>query len=293
MKNDPSDKKSKSKPLICPYCGAKLVPGLTFCPRCHQKITKETLFKREEEPRYKREERIEEGVEEKFKEKKEPKQERVFVSEQEGTPWDERDSVGFLQGIIETIKEVLFSPSELFSKVILDGSIKDALIFALIVGSAGWIIGFMWQAIFQNFSALIFMKRFGPIGHGMAYSTGIGIIYMFIAPIFVLIGLFIGSAILHVCLMIVGGNRSGFEGTFKVVAYSTATQILAIVPICGGIVAGIWAIVAEIIGLSRVHDISTGKAALAVFLPIIVCCGLIAGMGVLMPFFFGGPHYRP
>jgi hypothetical protein len=46
-----------------------------------------------------------------------------------------------------------------------------------------------------------------------------------------------------------------------------------IVPVCGGLISGIWCLVCEIIGLTKAHNTSTGQAVLAVLLPVIVCCG--------------------
>jgi hypothetical protein len=49
--------------------------------------------------------------------------------------------------------------------------------------------------------------------------------------------------------------------------------------------------VLECIGLARAHETDTGKAVMAVLLPIIVCCGggllfviLMGGLGVLSQF---------
>jgi len=53
------------------------------------------------------------------------------------------------------------------------------------------------------------------------------------------------------------------------------------IPFCGGMIAGVWNIVLEIIGLARAHETDTGKAVLAVLLPIIVCCGGAILLGVL------------
>jgi hypothetical protein len=101
-------------------------------------------------------------------------------------------------------------------------------------------------------------------------------------PILTIIGVFIGGGILHVCLMIVRGNRKGFEATFRVIAYAMGTQIFGIIPFLGGAVGAIWALVIEIIGLRESHGISTGRAALAIFLPILVILALLAVLAAVM-----------
>ena len=60
-----------------------------------------------------------------------------------------------------------------------------------------------------------------------------------------------------------------------------------ILPVCGGIISGIWCLVVECIGLARAHQTTAGRALLAILLPIIVCCGggfVLAVMGGI----FGG-----
>ena len=56
---------------------------------------------------------------------------------------------------------------------------------------------------------------------------------------------------------------------------------MSMIPICGGFIAAVWNIVLECVGLGRAHEIDTGKAVLAVLLPIIVCCGGIVLLGII------------
>jgi hypothetical protein len=74
--------------------------------------------------------------------------------------------------------------------------------------------------------------------------------------------------------MMVGGNRKGFEATFRVIAYSWSTQIFTLVPLVGSFIIPIYALVIEIIGLRESHGIGSGRAALAIFLPFIAIVAL-------------------
>jgi hypothetical protein len=47
------------------------------------------------------------------------------------------------------------------------------------------------------------------------------------------------------------------------------------------LISFVWAIVCYCIGLARAHETDTGRAVLAVFLPLIVCCG---GLAILFMF---------
>ena len=85
--------------------------------------------------------------------------------------------------------------------------------------------------------------------------------------------------------MLLGGAKKTFEATFRVIAFSQgSTMPLQLVPCCGGLIALVWYLVANCVGVARVHEIDTGKATLAVFLPVIVCCG----GGILIGVLFGG-----
>jgi hypothetical protein len=102
-------------------------------------------------------------------------------------------------------------------------------------------------------------------------------------PLLVTVGIFIGAAVLHLCLMLVGGANRSFETTFRVVGFTAgAANLFSMIPFCGGIIALVYHIVLQCIGLSRAHPTTTGKALMAIFLPMIVCCGLIVLLVVVL-----------
>jgi hypothetical protein len=115
-------------------------------------------------------------------------------------------------------------------------------------------------------------------------GMGIGVGAIILVPLGIVIVLFIWSAIVHLCLMIVGGANQPFETTFRVVAFTQGSiGPLQIIPLCGGLISLVWAIVCYCIGLARAHETDTGRAVLAVLLPLIVCCG-----GLFFAFMFLG-----
>jgi len=112
--------------------------------------------------------------------------------------------------------------------------------------------------------------------------------WIIVSPLFIVITAFILSGIYHLFLMMIGGNKKGFEATFRSLVYSVASvSLLNIIPFCGAYVSGIWAIVLTIIGFRETHRISTGKAVLAYFIPWIACvvltCGLVILAAILIP----------
>ncbi len=205
-------------------------------------------------------------------------------------PWQNvepgRSAIG---AMAQTVGRVLGQPSRAFSRIRSERSLASSLLYVLILGTIGGWIGLAWQVAFQALTA-----RGGgqapaaaAVG-GPAIYAAIGAV---LTPLLVIVGSFIGAGILHLCLLIVGGANETFEATYAVVAYATgSTALLAIIPVCGGLVGAVWAIVVEIIGLSRAHRTTGGRAALAVLLPIVLCFGLAVAVGLMVGIIAaGGP----
>jgi len=115
-------------------------------------------------------------------------------------------------------------------------------------------------------------------GHNGGFHRRLGLGLIILAPIFVIIGVFIGAAILHLMLMIVGGAYNGFEATVRVVCYAQTAQLAGIIPFCGGLISMVWAIILYVFGLATAHRTTQGKAVLAVLLPVVLCCAFVAAM---------------
>src|SRR5207247_144569 len=81
------------------------------------------------------------------------------------------------------------------------------LIYALIGGCLGGIVSVLFSLGLQSVG--LFANRHDAF----AAMTGMGgsAAFIVLVPLFIIIGLFIGSAIVHLCLMIVGGANHSFE----------------------------------------------------------------------------------
>src|SRR6266513_1482555 len=151
-----------------------------------------------------------------------------------------------------------------------EGGLAEPLLYAVIGGTFGGVF-----AVTYNFALRLFTPfgdRQGAVAH---LFGGLGWIFLLVlTPLFVAIGMFVASAILHVCLMIVGGAKQSFETTFRVVCFAEGSASPPLViPYCGGLITGIWKIILYCIGLARAHETDTGRAVIAVLLPLIICCG--------------------
>ncbi|MBW2056444.1 MAG: YIP1 family protein [Deltaproteobacteria bacterium] len=207
------------------------------------------------------------------------------ISTEPRCPWEEMDDLGFLRALFGTIGEVLFHPSRFYSRMPIGKGLLHPLIFAIVMGVLGGLIGLVYEFLMMLLLGRIFQPQgLGNFGVPVLIASAIGL------PLLTIIYVFVGSGILHVCLMIVRGNRKGFEATFRVVAYAMSTQILAVVPLLGGIAGTIWTPVIQIIGLRESHEISSGRAAFAIFLPLLVLLGFVVAIFLIMiPIIFKSP----
>ena len=202
-------------------------------------------------------------------------------------PWEEMEKIGFWKALWSTISGVLVRPTEFFSRMKIGGGIGKPLLFGLLVSSVGSIVNLLWQSgqslipmwlnQFQEFSDVPYEEIWPLWLSGPAFK----IVMIFLTPLLALLGMFIFSGALHICLFIVGGAKKGFEASFRAVAYAEATSLFYIIPFCGSLIGLVWSIVCTIIGLKETHQISGGKAAFAYFLPTFVCCGFLVFMIIL------------
>lgn len=199
-----------------------------------------------------------------------------------GLPWDNRQTRGFFQAFFETMVMVLTKPVDAFTAMRREGGFTEPLLYGLVGGCFGYIVYLLFVLLMPS------VAMFGGDRHNALagfIGMGFGLFFTIILiPLFLVVGLFIGSAILHLCLMLVGGAKQSYETTFRVMCFSLgSTYPLVIIPFCGSIIAAVWGIIAECIGLARAHETDTGRAVLAVFLPLIVCCGFAFICGLMIP----------
>jgi hypothetical protein len=162
----------------------------------------------------------------------------------------------------------LFKPMEFFAAMPTSGGHGRPLVFAMILGFIGTVGAVVWQMLFSGLGMMISGGE-GVGGPEVAIMGGVMIGFVIFSPLLIAIGLYIGAAVIHVLLMIFRGAGGGFEATFRVIAYTSSTQLFALVPILGGMVAGLYALVLLILGLPKAHNTDTWRAVVAVLvLPV-------------------------
>jgi hypothetical protein len=110
-----------------------------------------------------------------------------------------------------------------------------------------------------------------------------------LTPILAVVGIYVIAAILHLLLMLFRGTDRGFDATLTVVAYAGGLNLLNAIPLCGAVIAFVWALVVLVVGLGEAQRCGQGKAAAAVLAPAaLVCVCFCAALGLSAPAFLKG-----
>jgi hypothetical protein len=166
----------------------------------------------------------------------------------------------------EKVKGFMLEPSKTFDATKED-TLEDALKYYVGI-----------TAIFSALSAVLFVfasKLLGSMmgGFGKMLGAGAGIagaISIFVMSlILIVIGAFIGGAIVHIFVYIVGG-RKGIAKTIIALMYADTPYLLfGWIPLIG-LIAAIWALVLNVLGIRKFQELTTGRAILAIFMPLII-----------------------
>ncbi len=228
----------------CPECGSRFryeESGEVFCPTCQVRVRVEAV----------------------------------------GSPWDRFARGDWMNAFIETVKRSLITPNVFFREVAAGTGWWRAYLYSVLISFVVFAIAAAYQA---GFSLLAVSAEMAEAGVGLFPMTAMLAVVPFwmlivlsilFVPVATAAVLLLQSALYHLCLLLLGAARSGtFEKTFRVLGYCSGPQLLQIVPILGGVVAAGWQLALMIIGLKEAHATTYGRSALAVFLPLIVCCGV-------------------
>ncbi len=234
----------------CPFCGTsvddtseEIRPGVRLCPTCGQEVDVSSQPETPPPP---------------------PPGEGPQAGPTELTPAWELDGGTWLEKMWRTIWQVALHPMLTFWA---PGRMRQQypLGFGLILGTFGSVIGVFWDSVL-------------PFGGASAISP---ILMIFLAPIGILIGLYVGTAIIHLFLMMVGGAKGGFTATFRVTGYSYATYLFMAIPVLGSYVAIVWMLVVQIGGLAATHGVTRWRVV-AAFLLFFGIVFLLVFLGALM-----------
>ncbi len=191
--------------------------------------------------------------------------------------WEQRERYGFLNALFLTTREVLTAPGTFFGSMPSRLGLGQPLLYAIILGLLAALLGWVWSLTGSSLRTL----ASGDVLHGI-----VGPVPSFVAflasPLTTALDVLVRAALMHLLLMLLGGNQLGFEATFRVAAYAKAAGVLALLPFCGGFVAVLWELAIDVIGLYRIHATDPWRALVAVLAPAVLCFSTIAAAVLLV-----------
>jgi len=205
-----------------------------------------------------------------------------------GPAWEQRETLGWVKAIVETVKSALLQPAACFSTMRREGGLGTPLTYSAVVAGAGLALNYLYQFMFQGAFAAIFSSMGQSASQArlqMGMGVAMSIVMIIFSPLLAVVGTLINAGITHLCLMLFKGANYPFEVTARVSSYAfSSAMVLYAIPFCGGYVGAIWGIVIMCIGLAKAHECTTDKAVGAVLLPMGVCC--VAAVILVMVFGF-------
>ena len=193
------------------------------------------------------------------------------VGDRKSVDWDKKGEMGIFKAAGKTWLNILQHPKQFFSGMPVSGGIKSPLLFGLIWGSIAVMVSGIVNLILQLSGAVAPPPGIEAPAQGA--MVGAYLILIVFAPLLVAIGLFVGSGVYHLGVMLFGG-RKGFEATFRVICYTNAIAVFNLIPVLGAIFVTVYSVVLFCLGFKKAHGMTTAKAVLAALLPMIVLFGL-------------------
>ncbi|HPR64690.1 MAG TPA: YIP1 family protein [Thermoanaerobaculia bacterium] len=196
-------------------------------------------------------------------------------------PWEEYKESCSIKILAQTIVEILKNPSGSLGSLKNDGRWKKPTYFAMVVVFTGLLFSSAWSVLI-----IMGMKFPEPEPPGVSvspvslFSTFFGVLLVLI-PLLVTISTIMYSSVLHGFLRLYGEGKAGFNVTYKVICYSSASCIAGIIPLLGWIIPAIWGFGLVMVGTLKAHSLKPWKGIVATFIASVIF------LAILMVILFG------
>ncbi|MDP9437822.1 MAG: YIP1 family protein [Actinomycetota bacterium] len=176
-----------------------------------------------------------------------------------GGEFDYRDPI---QSFVVTVRRLVVEPVAFFRGMNRQGDFVNPLLFAVICWEISAIIGGLLGVLGS-------LVGLGVRGLGEAIVGFFA--SLILTPIFALAVLFIAAGIIHLLVVLIARPMStGFETTFRAIAYANVTALVSWIPILGVLIGTLWYVVLSVFGVREGHATSTGKAVVIVLIPVAI-----------------------
>ena len=193
-----------------------------------------------------------------------------------GTPWEDRDALGYLPAFFKTCAKVMRDPETFFGLIRRLQYRTDAMLFVIGIALLWFLSGMMHGLIWlwrEEHSPLALAAKTAVHNeiNAQGYLVGWAVFSFFLAAL--VVGLF-SLAVKFYYGMVSGGDMKGRgspELVYNVFAYCLGTSILVFVPFFGPIASLVWTLVLAIrAGTGRLH-LSTRAAIISTLISFGFC----------------------
>lgn len=207
------------------------------------------------------------------------------------TPWERRSELGLVQAVWQTWRMTLLEPAKFWNQLDPHGPAMDAFLYGWLLTSASGLlqIPFLILNLAQTQAQMKELTRSmkdlpAPMqsffdlffGNPLMLAVVIGVSAIVMFPLSAMFS----AGLTHLGVRMVGGTQNPFGTTLRAICYSLAPNVLAGIPVVGGLV-GLYTLVLEVWGIRESHRLTTGRAIIAVLWPLVLfcCCG---GLGAVV-----------
>lgn len=200
-------------------------------------------------------------------------------------PFEQLDRYGFFSGLFLTIKLILTSPRLFFAVMPVGGGLSKPLTFTILIAMIQFLSQYFWGLLGLGDSTI-------PDSDMLTGTTSqvAVIVTLLFMPALIAFGQFIISGFYHLLLILMRVNTSGFEGTFRALAYANTPIILGIFPMptleismAWMFVTGLWGLALTVEGLKAIHKTNYIKIIPVVLIPLLLGMIAMLTLGQSMP----------
>lgn len=191
-----------------------------------------------------------------------------------GPRWED-EKEAFPQNFIDTWRRSMLEPTLFFRGVTNKEQVGRAVLYFVIIIVVTALFNLCWELLLPVSEASNAVKGISwrPAIEMFAQAgriPAVAVLNFFLAPFAATVGLLLWAGLLHLPLRMFHKERQSLKTTLRIVSYAAGPSVLAVVPIIGSAVGGVWSLVLTVIGIREAHGMSTRKTLLCVLLAIVV-----------------------
>jgi hypothetical protein len=202
-------------------------------------------------------------------------------------PWERRSELGIERAYGSSLRLFLTRPTEAWRATSEDGGYEDPAFFSFVSVAIGQFFSSLYPVLW-----ITFLLHADPsaiparLGRLIARTRPWGAIVALVAAplasaVIATAFLFVIALIFHACLRLVGAlsdSTSGYEGTFRAVAYSQASHLALAIPLVGALIALVWSLILAVTGSVRMHRTTPARVAAALSVPVVAVIVILVAL---------------